>query len=84
MTKSFFISVAFFMSVGSSISTNSLAYAGPFTSASLFVFTGLIIIIPFVNPLLPIILNMIKLFNIRKQVTNINNTTITKTFKDII
>lgn len=46
--------------------------------------TGLIVLLPFADFLLLVVLNMIKFFYIRKPVTSIDNITATKALKDTI
>lgn len=54
------------------------------TSASSSTSASFIIFLSFASFLLPVILNMTKLFYIRKPITSANYTTIIKTVKDII
>lgn len=53
-------------------------------SSSSFTFASLIISSPSAGSLLPFVLDIAKPFDIRKPVTNADNTTYTETLKDII
>ena len=56
----------------------SFAFAGPSVS------TSLIVLSPSAGHLLPVVLNIIKLFHIIKSVTSVHNTNVTKNLKSII
>ena len=64
--------------------TSSFTSAISFAFANLFASTGFIIFLPLISCLIPVILNMTRLFNIGKPVISADNKSGIKTTKDII
>ena len=70
----------FFVSIGIDFSI----FVNFFVCANLSMSASPIILLPFIGPLMPVLLNITKPFHIKKPIISTNNTMVTKILKNII